>query len=143
MSFWRPFVCSTEVLEAPRARHPLRPRRLRNFRVRPGIAVLYDLAWSRSMHISFWIIFNAVILLLLFLDLTVWNRGGRIIPFQQALLSSGFWIALALGFAVLVHHWLGPTKALEFVTGYLVEEALSVDNLFVFILIFSYFKVPP
>jgi tellurite resistance protein TerC len=95
------------------------------------------------MHISFWIIFNAVILLLLFLDLTVWNRGGRVIPFRQALLSSGFWIALALGFAVLVHHWLGPTKALEFVTGYLVEEALSVDNLFVFILIFSYFRVPP
>jgi len=95
------------------------------------------------MHISFWIIFNAVILVLLFLDLAVWNRGGRVIPFRQALLSSGFWVALALGFAVLVHHWLGPTKALEFVTGYVVEEALSVDNLFVFILIFSYFRVPP
>jgi tellurite resistance protein TerC len=95
------------------------------------------------MHISFWIIFNAVILLLLFLDLAVLNRGGRVIPFRQALLSSGFWIALALGFAVLVHHWLGPTKAIEFVAGYVVEEALSVDNLFVFILIFSYFKVPP
>jgi tellurite resistance protein TerC len=95
------------------------------------------------MHIGFWFIFNAVILLLLFLDLAVWNRGGRVIGFRQALLSSAFWIGLALGFAVLVHHWLGPAKALEFVTGYLVEEALSVDNLFIFILIFSYFRVPP
>src|SRR5262249_26339157 len=46
-------------------------------------------------------------------------------------------------FAVFIHQWMGPTKALEFVTGYLLEEALSVDNLFVFILLFAYFKVPP
>jgi tellurite resistance protein TerC len=56
---------------------------------------------------------------------------------------SAFWIGLAAGFAVFVHFWLGPGKALEFVTGYLLEEALSVDNLFVFILLFAYFKVPP
>lgn len=95
------------------------------------------------MPLSFWIIFNAVILLLLFLDLIVWNRKGRVIPFGQALIASGVWIALALGFAVLVRYWLGQTRALEFVTGYVVEEALSVDNLFVFILLFAYFKVPP
>lgn len=95
------------------------------------------------MNITFWIIFNAVILVLLVLDLAVWNRGGRVIPFKQALLSSLVWIALAFAFAGLIHHWMGATKALEFVTGYLVEEALSVDNLFVFILLFAYFKVPP
>jgi len=95
------------------------------------------------MSISFWIIFNAAILLLLFLDLAVWNRGGGVIPFKKALASSAIWIALALGFAVFIHRWMGPTKSLEFLTGYLVEEALSVDNLFVFILLFRYFKVPP
>jgi len=64
-------------------------------------------------------------------------------PFKRALLASAVWIALALGFALLVHRWMGPGKSLEFITGYLIEEALSVDNLFIFILIFSYFKVPP
>jgi len=95
------------------------------------------------MHIGFWIVFNAVILLLLFLDLAVANRKYSVIPFKQALLMSACWIALALGFAVFVHYWMGATKALEFLTGYLLEEALSVDNLFVFILLFAYFKVPP
>lgn len=95
------------------------------------------------MSIWFWVIFNAVILVLLFLDLTVWNRGGRVVPFKQAMLSSAIWIALAFAFAVFIHQWLGASKALEFVTGYVIEEALSVDNLFVFILLFAYFKVPP
>src|SRR6478735_10367982 len=95
------------------------------------------------MPISFWIVFNAVILLLLFLDLAVANRKRHVIPFKEALLMSAFWIGLAVAFAVFVHQWLGATKALEFVTGYLLEEALSVDNLFVFILLFAYFKVPP
>jgi tellurite resistance protein TerC len=95
------------------------------------------------MNISFWIIFNAVILLLLFLDLAVVNRTHRVISFKQALLMSAFWIGLAMAFAVFIHQWMGATKSLEFVTGYLLEEALSVDNLFVFILLFKYFKVPP
>ena len=94
------------------------------------------------MNIVFWIAFNTAIVVLLFLDLAVWNRGGRIIPFKVALLSSALWIALALGFAVFLHYWLSPTKSLEFITGYLVEQALSVDNLFVFLLLFQYFKVP-
>lgn len=95
------------------------------------------------MNITFWIIFNAVILGLLILDLAVLNRGGRVIPFKEALLSSAMWIALAGLFAIFIHRWMGPVKSLEFVTGYLIEEALSVDNLFVFILLFGYFKVPP
>ena len=91
----------------------------------------------------FWIIFNAVILVLLFVDLAVLNREGRVVSFKQALVSSAIWIALALAFAVIIYQWMGAGKSLEFITGYLVEEALSVDNLFVFILLFSYFKVPP
>jgi tellurite resistance protein TerC len=94
------------------------------------------------MNISFWIVFNAAILLLLFLDLAVFNRAGRVIVFKQALVSTFCWVALALGFAAFIHYWMGAGKALEFVTGYLIEESLSVDNLFVFILLFQYFKVP-
>ncbi len=94
------------------------------------------------MNIGFWIIFNAVILALLVLDLVVLNRGGRVVPFRDALISSASWIALAGLFAIFIHRWMGPTKSLEFVTGYLIEESLSVDNLFVFILLFGYFKVP-
>jgi tellurite resistance protein TerC len=56
---------------------------------------------------------------------------------------SAFWIGLAMAFAVFVHQWFGANKSLEFLTGYVLEEALSVDNLFVFILLFAYFKVPP
>lgn len=95
------------------------------------------------MPITFWIAFNAAILALLIFDLAVLSRGHRVVAFKQALLMSAFWIGLAVGFAVFVHFWMGPHKALEFVTGYLLEEALSVDNLFVFILLFAYFKVPP
>ena len=91
----------------------------------------------------FWIIFNAAILVLLFIDLAVINRGGRVLSFKQALISSAAWVVLALGFAAFVHWWMGAAKALEFITGYVIEESLSVDNLFVFILLFSYFKVPP
>jgi tellurite resistance protein TerC len=95
------------------------------------------------MNIAFWIIFNAAIVVLLFIDLAVMNRGGRVMPFKTALAGSAAWIILAALFAVFIHLWLGPGKGLEFVTGYLLEESLSVDNLFVFILLFNYFKVPP
>lgn len=95
------------------------------------------------MNIGFWIIFNAVIIALLILDLAVLNRGGRVVSFKTALWSSAAWIALAAAFAVFIHQWISPAKSLEFVTGYLLEEALSVDNLFIFILLFGYFKVPP
>ena len=72
------------------------------------------------MHIWFWIAFNAVILLLLVLDLTVVSRKHRRVPFKQALLMSAFWIGLAMAFAVFVQQWLGAAKALEFVTGYVL-----------------------
>jgi tellurite resistance protein TerC len=90
----------------------------------------------------FWIIFNAIVVLLLLIDLAFVNRGGRVLSFRQSLFYSAIWIVLTLAFAVFIHQWMGPTKSLEFITGYLVEEALSVDNLFVFIVLFRYFKVP-
>src|ERR1700682_1093846 len=96
-----------------------------------------------QVSVWFWILFNAAILLLLFLDLAVLNRGTRVITFKKALLGSAIWIALAIAFAGIVWSWMGPGKSIEFVTGYLIEEALSVDNLFVFILLFLFFKVPP
>ena len=62
---------------------------------------------------------------------------------KEALLWSLFWICLSLSFNVLIYYWLGPAPALEFLTAYLIEKSLSVDNLFVFILIFNFFQVPP
>lgn len=90
----------------------------------------------------FWILFNLFVLLMLAIDLGVFNRSGHHIRFGEALAWSGTWIALAGAFAVLVFFWRGHAPALQFVTGYVVELSLSVDNLFVFLMIFRYFKVP-
>ena len=87
-------------------------------------------------------LFLAFVGLMLVLDLTVFHRGPSKDEFRSALAWSFFWIMLAAAFAVLVYFWHGKTPALEFTTGYLIEESLSVDNLFVFLLIFRYFQVP-
>ena len=79
---------------------------------------------------------------MLALDLGVLNRRSQRVGFRQALVWSGAWIALAAAFAVLVLFWHGRDQALQFVTGYVIELSLSVDNLFVFLLTFRYFKVP-
>jgi tellurite resistance protein TerC len=94
-------------------------------------------------HWSFWLGFNLFVLVMLALDLGVFHRKSHQVKFKEALLWSALWIALAFGFAVLVLFWLGRQPALEFVTGYVVEESLSVDNLFVFLVLFRYFKVEP
>ncbi len=93
-------------------------------------------------ELLFWIAFNAFVVLMLVLDLAVFHRKPHAIKFGEALVSSVMWIALAAAFAVFVYYWRGRATSLEFVTGYLVEESLSVDNLFVFLLIFRYFRVP-
>src|SRR5947209_1433701 len=97
-----------------------------------------------------WIGFCLFILAMLAIDLGVFNRRPHGITFKNAAIWSVIWIALALIFAALLFHPLGwelfgperHRKGLEFLTGYLIELALSIDNLFVFLLIFSYFKVP-
>jgi tellurite resistance protein TerC len=90
----------------------------------------------------FWILFNLFVLAMLALDLGVLNRRSHSLSFREALAWSGVWIALAAAFAVLELFWHGRPQALQFVTGYVIELSLSVDNLFVFLVIFRYFKVP-
>jgi tellurite resistance protein TerC len=79
---------------------------------------------------------------MLVLDLGVFHRRNHVVKFREAILWSAMWIALAAIFAVIVYFWHGRVPALEFVTGYVIELSLSVDNLFVFLLIFRYFQVP-
>lgn len=94
-------------------------------------------------NIYFWIIFNVFVLLMLGLDLFVFHRKAHEVKVKEALLTSLFWIVLALIFNVIIYYWRGEQSAMEFLTGYLIEKSLSVDNLFVFILIFNYFGVAP
>jgi tellurite resistance protein TerC len=89
----------------------------------------------------FWVFFNLFALGMLLLDLRVFNRRGKVSP-RGALLRSGMWIALAAVFALAVYFWQGRQVTVEFVTGYILELSLSVDNLFIFLLVFRYFDVP-
>lgn len=90
----------------------------------------------------FWILFNLFVIGLLLLDLLVLNRRAHAVTLREALGWSAFWITLSLGFNYLVYRTMGHEAGLQWLTGYLIEKALSVDNLFVFLLIFTYFKVP-
>jgi tellurite resistance protein TerC len=90
----------------------------------------------------FWILFNLFALGMLVLDLLVFHRGGRVVRSREALAWSAMWIALAAVFAGLVFFWQGRQVALEFVTAYVLELSLSVDNLFLFLVILRYFSVP-
>ncbi|GAA3983483.1 TerC family protein [Hymenobacter antarcticus] len=90
----------------------------------------------------FWLLFTTFVIGLLLLDLLVFNRNAHEIKLREALGWSAFWVALSLAFNYVVYRTMGPQAGLQWLTGYLVEKALSVDNLFVFLLIFSYFKVP-
>ena len=90
----------------------------------------------------FWILFNLFVVAMLALDLGVFSRRAHTVGFREALGWSSMWLALAAAFAVLVYFWHGRPVALEFVTGYVIELSLSVDNLFVFLVIFRYFRVP-
>ena len=89
-----------------------------------------------------WVAFNAFVLAMLFLDLFVFHRKAHEVSLREAAGWSIFWVALSLTFNAGVWHFMGPEKGLEFLTGYLIEKALSVDNIFVFVLIFAYFNVP-
>ena len=90
----------------------------------------------------FWILFNLFVVAMLVLDLGILNRRSHRVSFREALAWSGVWIALAAAFAVLELFWHGRAQALQFVTAYVIELSLSFDNLFVFLVIFRYFKVP-
>lgn len=92
--------------------------------------------------VMLWVAFGGVILFLLALDLFVVNRNPHEIKTKEALWTSVFWIAVSLTFNAFVFYERGTTKGLEFFTGYIIEKALSVDNIFVFVVVFAYFQVP-
>jgi len=89
-----------------------------------------------------WAGFVAFVLMLLAIDLGVFHRKAHEVSLKEAAVWSTVWVSLALGFNALVLHWFGPERGLEFLTGYLIEKALAVDNIFVFYAIFAYLAVP-
>jgi tellurite resistance protein TerC len=89
-----------------------------------------------------WVVFNLLVLGVLVLDLAVFHRKPHALGVKEAVGWVVFWVSLAAAFGVFVYFWRGRAAALEFATGYLIEESLSVDNMFVFLMIFTYFAVP-
>jgi len=106
------------------------------------MTLLAQTIWLNETVLS-WTLFNVTVAGLLLLDLFVFNRKAHVIHFKEAILWSVFWVALALAFCVGVYFWKGRELAVETLTGYIVELSMSVDNLFVFLVLFSYFRVPP
>ena len=89
-----------------------------------------------------WIGFNVVVLTLIAVDLLVFHRRPRHVSLKEAAAWSALWVGLSLTFSLFVFRFMGTTPGLEFLAGYLIEYALSVDNIFVFVLIFGYFRIP-
>ena len=92
--------------------------------------------------IWFWVGFLALVAVLMAFDLGLFNRGSKHIDAKKAIRMTIVWISIAVLFGIFVLFTLGTDKAIEFYTGYIFEESMSIDNLFVFILIFSFFKIP-
>lgn len=92
---------------------------------------------------ALWVGFTLFVLALLALDLGVFHRRAHEVRVREALIWTGVWITLALLFNLGVYFWFGSEPALEFLTGYVIEKALSFDNIFVFIVVFAAFAVPP
>jgi tellurite resistance protein TerC len=90
-----------------------------------------------------WIGFNIFVLIMLALDLGVFHRKAHVVTIKESITWTVIWVALAMVFNFGILHYMGQDKALEFFTGYLIEKSLSMDNVFVFALLFSYFAVPP
>lgn len=90
-----------------------------------------------------WTGFNVFVLIMLALDLGVFHRKAHLVTFKESISWTLVWITLAMLFNLGIGHYMGDDKALEFFTGYVIEKSLSVDNVFVFALLFSYFSVPP
>jgi tellurite resistance protein TerC len=89
-----------------------------------------------------WIAFNVFIVAMIVLDALVFHRKAHRVTLRESIGWTGVWVSLALVFCAGVYYFRGPDLALQFLTAYLIEESLSIDNLFVFLLIFSYFRVP-
>lgn len=89
-----------------------------------------------------WVAFNGLVLAMLALDLGVFNRNAHAIKAKEAAIWTVIWIAVAVAFGGFVYWWQGPDVAMQYFAGYLIEKSLSADNIFVFVLIFTYFAVP-
>jgi tellurite resistance protein TerC len=96
-----------------------------------------------TTSIWFWLAFHAGVFIALIVDLVQFKHRGRELSMRAAAQRTAIWIVLSLLFNLVVWKIRGPEKALEFLTGYVIEYSLSVDNIFVFVLIFAYFRVPP
>ncbi|MFH5833344.1 TerC family protein [Halalkalibaculum sp. DA384] len=92
--------------------------------------------------LTLWIVFNAFIVAMLIVDLVVFHGKEHEESIKEALIWTGVWIVQALLFGIGVYYYMGGSTALDYYTGYLIEKSLSVDNIFVFLLVFTYFKVP-
>lgn len=95
-----------------------------------------------ATNIWFWIIFNIFVLAMLAIDLGIFHRDDHEVTVREASIWTVVWISLALIFNAGIYYFAGPTEGLQFLTGYLIEKSLSVDNIFVFVLLFTYFQVP-
>jgi TerC family integral membrane protein len=95
-----------------------------------------------SHQLLLWVVFNLFVVAMLILDLGVFHRKAHEVRIREALFWSAFWIVLSLLFNLGIYFWHGSQAALEFFTGYLLEKSLSVDNIFVFLMVFTYFRVP-
>ena len=93
---------------------------------------------------NIWILigFNVFVLLMLALDLGVFHKDDHVVSVKESLVWTGVWIALALAFAGVVYYFFGYKPMMEYLAGYILEKSLSVDNIFVFIMVFSFFSVP-
>jgi tellurite resistance protein TerC len=97
---------------------------------------------TENVSVWAWVAFAAVVLTMLALDLGVFHRKEHQIKFKEAITWTTIWVSLALLFNLSLYFWLGPEPAMNFLAGYLIEQSLSVDNIFVFVVIFRFFQTP-
>jgi tellurite resistance protein TerC len=93
--------------------------------------------------LTLWVVFNIFVVMMLIIDLMVFNRKPHEISIKESLIWTGIWITLAVIFGIGLYFYMSPQDSLDYFTGYLIEKSLSVDNIFVFLLIFTYFGVEP
>lgn len=91
----------------------------------------------------FWVIFGALILITLAIDLGLFSSNPHQVSVKEALIWTGVWVIIALSFNVAIYFYMGKEHAMQFLTGYLLEKSLSIDNIFVFYMLFGYFKLIP
>src|SRR5262249_46013465 len=105
----------------------------------------YELRWTSIMtdRVLLWLGFGFFVLSMMVLDLGVFHRKAHKLALVEAAVWTGVWVSLALAFNCVIYFWRGAEPAIEFLTGYIIEWSLSMDNVFVFAVIFSYFAVPP